>query len=654
MRGAEKLFYSALGFILFLVPLVYSGSSYHFIYIKEAVFAAGVIFLGAVFLFERSINIKRASLFPLVLGAWMLISFIFSDYKHAALIVSLRYGSVFLFFFILANYEKYDRRKARVIFAAGAVLPLLIGVLQAVVPGFMKELMVFGNRIPSTFGNPNFLAAFAVCVIPVVLGLAGGAGKRLKAAYYAEALLAAACVVLSGSKAGFIVLVVMAAVYGAVYGSRYIGTKKAAAAAAVIILLGAVGTAAMSGMFAPDGIMKNDSVFFRLHTWKGALQMTAQKPLTGTGPGAFALEYPAHRPDEIMKWSAEHSYETLYAENFLIHAAAERGIPGMLILMWMMYVFFTARSRGSGDLKAALGALLCVNLAGVDINYMPSFMAAFFMAGLVINGQKKEAVISISGPGKRLLAAGIVTAAVFIFYTQFMMNISFIHLKKGEFLSRAGNYKAAISEYEKTLAIDPCSLSGLYFMAGSYYDLDREANRQKALEVYERLEKLAPNYVLLHYMKGAIYRAAEEYDRAADSFSRMLALDPYYKPAAEALAYIYLHVKSRPKEAAAPLIKLLEKFPGDASIYNNLGNIYFMEKRLKDSIEAFKKAIDLKADKDYYYNLGCVYFTANDGKNARYYLEKADKAGKGSDPRVKQMLSILERYDEVTGVKHRN
>jgi tetratricopeptide (TPR) repeat protein len=70
-----------------------------------------------------------------------------------------------------------------------------------------------------------------------------------------------------------------------------------------------------------------------------------------------------------------------------------------------------------------------------------------------------------------------------------------------------------------------------------------------------------------------------------------------------------------------------------------------MSKKPEQAVAAFKKAVDLKPDKDYYYNLGCVYFTMDDTKNAELYLKKALEMSP-EDVKVKDMLRRVEKYSK--------
>ena len=93
---------------------------------------------------------------------------------------------------------------------------------------------------------------------------------------------------------------------------------------------------------------------------------------------------------------------------------------------------------------------------------------------------------------------------------------------------------------------------------------------------------------------------------------------------------------------------MLKDHGEDAELYNMLGNIYFADKRASEAIIAYKKAIDLDGRKDYYYNLGCVYFTLGNLEKARENLEKAGGISAGSDARTQQIMRVISQYEKIT------
>jgi tetratricopeptide (TPR) repeat protein len=68
-----------------------------------------------------------------------------------------------------------------------------------------------------------------------------------------------------------------------------------------------------------------------------------------------------------------------------------------------------------------------------------------------------------------------------------------------------------------------------------------------------------------------------------------------------------------------------------------------MQKRVPEAIIAYKKAIEINPDKDYYYNLGCVYFTLHDITNAKVFMAKAAEIDSKNDRKELKIQNILKQ-----------
>jgi tetratricopeptide (TPR) repeat protein len=342
-----------------------------------------------------------------------------------------------------------------------------------------------------------------------------------------------------------------------------------------------------------------------------------------------------------MLWTHEHSYETTQPENILLQIAAETGLIGLLIFfIFVFLVVKNAKEEHNGFLTGIL-AVLIINLAGVDINYITSSMLIVFYSGIIISGDERGKSFEIKGWKKPACLAAVLLCFACIAVLQLNRYFSNISLKQGIFYSQSKQWPEAMNSYLNAIDKDRHNLPAGYFLANSYFDSGISA--KKALAEYLLIEKLAPNYVLLHYNKARIFNWTGNYKEALNEYNKMLKIDPYFKPALVELAQLYFEREKMYPEAENCLKKGLEAYPGDASLYNNLGNIYFMTNRSAEALEAFKKAVDLKADKDYYYNLGCVYFTLEDTENADLYLEKALETGR-EDSRIIEMLKRVRKY----------
>ena len=77
-----------------------------------------------------------------------------------------------------------------------------------------------------------------------------------------------------------------------------------------------------------------DSNEFRVVTWRTGIQMIKKHPWFGVGPEEVRLEFNDYVPTDIPKPLPRGWYGHLH--NIYLHYAAERGIPTMLVLMWLL------------------------------------------------------------------------------------------------------------------------------------------------------------------------------------------------------------------------------------------------------------------------------------------------------------------------------
>jgi putative inorganic carbon (hco3(-)) transporter len=78
---------------------------------------------------------------------------------------------------------------------------------------------------------------------------------------------------------------------------------------------------------------ETDSNEHRIVTWRTGLNIVRAHPLLGLGPEGVKLHFKEYVPADVVKLPAGW-YGHLH--NIYLHYAAERGIPTMLALMWML------------------------------------------------------------------------------------------------------------------------------------------------------------------------------------------------------------------------------------------------------------------------------------------------------------------------------
>jgi len=149
--------------------------------------------------------------------------------------------------------------------------------------------------------------------------------------------------------------------------------------AATMILGGAVGHSPSSGTLGK--LADTELSARRLALWHDALTLIATHPVTGVGPGRFAVESPTARSDSDTRW----------AHNGFLQFGAETGIPGLVLLLSIFAWGFATLARsapGTVSTLAAAGVAALAIVASVD--YVMSFpaipLAASALVGTAIGG----------------------------------------------------------------------------------------------------------------------------------------------------------------------------------------------------------------------------------------------------------------------------
>jgi len=188
-----------------------------------------------------------------------------------------------------------------------------------------------GDRITGFTSHWNTYSAeemFAFIMLAALL-LFGPRIRRAALWIFCGALIALAVVL--GETRGIWIAVAVAVLYLCWYWHKWL-----VIAAPLVVLLGvAVAPAAIrdraTSIFKPKGV---DSNQFRVVTWRTGVRMIEQHPWFGLGPEGVKLHFEDYVPADVPRPLPSGWYGHLH--NIYLHYAAERGIPTMLILLWML------------------------------------------------------------------------------------------------------------------------------------------------------------------------------------------------------------------------------------------------------------------------------------------------------------------------------
>jgi O-antigen ligase len=284
---------------------------------------------------------------------------------------SLASGAVF--FRILRRSGGAVREKALKAVLAGVGASAAAAILEraGVVPAETRPFWKLTKRISGGAIDPNSLGLLCALVLVVVLaGILRGARRGRSEPWTAILLLAG--LLLSGSRAGFLLLVLGTLVLVGAGAAGSVARRFSLAAAGVLVLLIAGfllrGSAGTLGSRIAQSFDPNLPVEYRVSArpalWRAAWRLFLRHPIEGVGMGAFSWTFPDLAREErrrLMRDNPGSAY---------VQALAETGITGL----FLTGLFLVAAGRDAlGEARQKEGAV-----AGAGIAVLA------FLASLVI------------------------------------------------------------------------------------------------------------------------------------------------------------------------------------------------------------------------------------------------------------------------------
>jgi O-antigen ligase/tetratricopeptide (TPR) repeat protein len=207
----------------------------------------------------------------------------------------------------------------------------------------------FGDRVFSTYGNPNFFADFLVILFPI---LVTQFMKERRWSLIPLTIMLLITLVRTGTKGawvGFAIVLIIFGILAFVYFDEIFGPYKKRVLG---VVLG--GALLFGGLVAKDVAARIVSVNFRLFTWEGTWEMIMTQPLIGTGVGSFPPIYPAFRRPPIFHIEGKHNTETDHSENEYIEQLFDNGILGFGVFLWLIFSTLVVGFRSLGQLTGVL------------------------------------------------------------------------------------------------------------------------------------------------------------------------------------------------------------------------------------------------------------------------------------------------------------
>jgi tetratricopeptide (TPR) repeat protein len=187
------------------------------------------------------------------------------------------------------------------------------------------------------------------------------------------------------------------------------------------------------------------------------------------------------------------------------------------------------------------------------------------------------------------------------------------YANRGIAYGKLGNQMQAISDFDRAIEINP-ELALAYINRGAAY---REiGNLRQAISDFDRAIEMNPELALAYINRGAAYRKLGNQKQAISDYDKVIELNPGL-----ALAYINRGAAYRElgnqRQAISDYDRAIEINPKYADAYNDLGIAYGELGNLRQAISDYDRAVEINPKyAEAYNNRGAVYGTLSNNRQA--------------------------------------
>ena len=345
-------------------------------------------------------NHRALALTMVLFAAWALVSAIWAENSSDALIATERYALNFLILPIVftAVGSRRDVRWVLGAFLAGAGLSATVAVISPP-PATEDHARIAGL-------NSNDLATVLVAGLVIAIGLVSYARRSpiWQLIAVAAATLCGWALMLTLSRAALVALA-FALIASLLVASRSRG--RAAALAAVLALLTVGYFAFIASPEARDRVtsFESDEGTGRVDVWTVGWRMVEDKPATGVGVGNFA----DRSADYLLQPGALQRSDLIIdtpkvAHNIYLESLAELGIPGLVLLLGIIFLSVRETLRAARRFREA-DHMRLEALSRALFAAQVGFLAAALFASIQFN--KQLWVVLALGPALSWLAADL-------------------------------------------------------------------------------------------------------------------------------------------------------------------------------------------------------------------------------------------------------
>ncbi|MFZ5932659.1 MAG: O-antigen ligase family protein [Patescibacteria group bacterium] len=648
--------------LFFFVPLVLYPYSYElFEFNKMIATYALTVLIVAAWLIRMILAKKiifRRTIFDVPIVLFLLsqvVSTLFSiDFRTSLLGYYSRFnGGLFptlsyslLFWAFISNMDRTKTVKAIEFLLSSGVVVSIYAVLQHF--GIDKDVWVqdVQNRVFSTLGQPNWLAAFLVLLLPLTWYFAKFHSLKTKKniLFILITILFTLSLAYTKSRSGLLAFAVVTALF---WGLNYSLKNFLVLTSLSLVLIFVGGTAwtpSLEKFLATKPreetkqvtepaleVGGTESGAIRKIVWQGAVDIWRRYPLTGSGPETFAFAYYQFRPVEhnlVSEW------DFLYnkAHNEFLNILATTGILGLaayLYLIAQVFLFLVKKLRENQEtldvsLLSGFSGILVTNFFGFSV--VPTALLFFLYPAMAVslreNNEEVKGYQKLEGR-QNLAIGSVLLISFYLLYSLGKYWSADLLFAKGKALNDANDPVGARNKLVSAIKLS--TKEAIFWDELSQSDaliveaLSESSERQKAKEFADLAVSESERAITLSPRNLNLKRSR------ANVFIKLSTLDPGYLAGAR-----------------DTLLDAVTFAPTDAKLYFNLGLTYARLGDVDNALKVFEKAINLKGNyKDARLAYALILIDKGQRQKAKeeltYILEKIDP----NDPITRQTLEEI-------------
>lgn len=289
---------------------------------------------------------------------WLVVSSAVANVAALPLAMLMIYGKGVVFGLLIAGFARSigDLKIVAAYICFGVFFASLFNIWQSANGSYViqNEWAMERSRAAGARGDPNDTAMILIAAIPLFWSLVSAErmAPLLRFTGLVGAATALAGVILTASRAGFIVVVVLLAILIARKPSKEGVVLGAVGVLAFFLFASGAYWDRMETLASGEGQYQGQSLAGRYHLAVTGLNMFAENPVFGVGVGNFGHAFIEFMSGGLVSSS---SHIPPVAHNMYIQMLAECGAPGLGLFLLIFYIAFTGFRALDRALRAGPG-----------------------------------------------------------------------------------------------------------------------------------------------------------------------------------------------------------------------------------------------------------------------------------------------------------